>query len=243
MEIAYYGFKFHGWQIQLNAITIQGEIEKALSTIFKKNIKIFGSSRTDTGVNALKQVAHLDLPSTIDLQKLQNSLNSILPNSISIKRFFRVKSDAHSRFDAFLRTYEYHIYNSKNPFYHQRAMFFIKPLDLDIMNKGSAILKFHTNYKSFSKVKTSVPNFICKIREAKWEVKYEKLVFTISSNRFLRGMVRTIVGTMIDLGTHKINLKEFEDIIVLKNRKCAGMSVVPYGLYLTEVKYPISILY
>ena len=238
IECSYKGTSFHGWQIQLNAISVQEQIEKALSVVLKQKTEISGSSRTDTGVHAVQQFAHFD--STVEIpnvDKFTHSLNGILPRTIAIKQIRLVADDFHARFDATSRQYLYRIIQDKNPFWYEMACFVKADLDMDLMNKAGEILLQNTDYQCFSKVKTDVTTFDCKIEFAYWERQEPFLLFHIKADRFLRGMVRAIVGTMIEVGTKKITLLDFEQIILSKNRKKAGQSVPPEGLTLVEVGY------
>ncbi len=238
IECSYKGTEFHGWQIQINAMSVQEQIEKALSVLLKQKIEIAGSSRTDTGVHAFQQFAHFDSNAEIlNVDKFKQSLNGILPRSIAIKRVSLVTDDFHSRFDATFRRYQYRIIQEKSPFWNDMSCFIKTNLDLDLMNKAGEILLQHTDFQCFSKVKTDVSHFDCKIEFAYWERQEQFLLFHIKADRFLRGMVRAIVGTMIEVGTERMTLAEFEQIILSKNRRNAGQSVPPEGLTLVEVGY------
>jgi len=237
LEIAYKGTAFHGWQVQANAYTVQEEIENALKKLFPEPVEITGSGRTDTGVHALQQFAHLDVDKEITADTLYK-LNCMVSKDIVIKNAFRVRDDANARFDAVSRTYEYHICTEKDPFTHGIALFNPKPLTLDLMNQAAEVLLRHTDYQSFSKVHTDTPHFLCNIIYAKWHQQGNRIVFTIEANRFLRGMVRSIVGTLMEVGKEKLTIAGFEQIILSKDRKAAGAAVLPDGLFLTRVKYP-----
>ncbi len=238
LECSYKGTEYHGWQIQPNAKTVQEEIEKALSTIIKKKISIIGSSRTDTGVHAFQQFAHFDVDVEIlDVDKLTLGLNGILPREITIKRIVFVEDGFHSRFDATHRQYLYRIIQEKNPFWYEMAYFLRANLDIDLMNKAGNILMQYADFQCFSKVKTDVMTFDCKIEFAYWERQEQFLLFHIKADRFLRGMVRAIVGTMIEIGAGRMSLETFEQIILSKNRNNAGRAVPPEGLTLVEVGY------
>ncbi len=239
IECSYRGTKYCGWQIQENANTVQAEIEKALSILLKKSISIIGSSRTDTGVHAVQQIAHFDIENEmLNPENLTYRLNKILPFDISIKRIFPVKDNYHCRFEATSRKYEYYISPLKNPF--QRGLYyeFNQDLDLDSMSKACKILFQHLDFECFSKIKTDVNTFNCTIMEAFWERKEnDELVFHIKANRFLRGMVRAIVGTLLEVGARKLSVDDFEQIILSRNRKKAGRAVPAEGLFLMEVNY------
>ncbi|MBK0368977.1 tRNA pseudouridine(38-40) synthase TruA [Flavobacterium agrisoli] len=237
IQFAYNGTHYHGWQIQPNASSVQETLQKALSVLLATDIILMGAGRTDTGVHARKMFAHFDYEKHINKALLVYKINSFLPKDIAVHHFFEVSLEAHCRFDATKRTYEYHIHTLKNPFIDQLSWYFSQPLDVELMNKAAQILLQHTDFQCFSKVNTDVNTFDCTIFEAYWKQEGEKLIFTISANRFLRNMVRAIVGTLINIGLRKINLADFEAIIASKNREKAGFSVPAHGLYLTEIEY------
>ncbi len=239
IECAYRGTKYSGWQIQDNAPTVQSEIEKALSTLLKHKIDITGSSRTDTGVHAVQQMAHFEMVNEIlDCDNLVYRMNKLLPLDISVQKIFNVADDYHSRFEAISRKYEYRISRKKNPFQKGLAYEFNGNINIALMNEACNILFRHIDYQCFSKINTDVLTFNCTIIEAQWEEKQDDLlVFSIKANRFLRGMVRTIVGTLLEVGLGKISITAFEEIILSKDRKKAGRSVPAEGLFLMEVNY------
>ncbi|MEN9322918.1 MAG: tRNA pseudouridine synthase [Bacteroidota bacterium] len=238
IQFSYNGTAYHGWQIQPNALSVQEVLGQALQTILGLPIALTGAGRTDTGVHAKEMYAHLDLPEEIDTEKLVYKLNAYLPKDIAIARIFAVAPHAHTRFDASKRTYEYHIHTQKNPFLEQLSWYVQQTVDVPLMNEAAKKLLLHTDFQCFSKVNTDVATFDCKIYEARWSQQQDKLVFTISADRFLRNMVRAIVGTLINVGLHKTTLAEFEQIIIGKNRSDAGFSVPAHGLYLTHIEYP-----
>lgn len=240
-EIAYHGKNYAGWQNQANAIGIQSVIENALSQMFRTEVKIIGSGRTDTGVHCEQQFFHCELEKEIEYQSLIQKLNSFLPRDIVVKDIRKVKPDANARFDAMERTYHYRITRKKNPFLEGLAWHFFKPVDLQTMNSAAALLLGEHDFECFSKVNTDVNHFLCNIKKAEWKEDGQMLEFTITANRFLRGMVRSIVGTLLDVGTGKTSIKEFQAIIQSRDRKRAGANVPPQGLYLTKVKYPARI--
>jgi len=196
-----------------------------------------GAGRTDTGVHAKEMYAHFDLEKSFDIPTIIHKLNSFLPKDIVIYDIFPVTDDAHTRFDATKRTYEYHINTFKDAFLQEQSWYFHQKLDLDLMNQAAGILLKHTDFQCFSKVNTDVNTFDCEIFEAFWQKNNNRLIFTISANRFLRNMVRSIVGTLINIGLRKITLDDFEQIIKSKNREKAGFSVPAHGLYLTAIEY------
>ena len=241
LDISYHGGHFHGWQIQKNGNTVQEEIEKAISIQLKSPTQIVGSGRTDTGVHATQQVAHFDIDQQIDIQDFGYKLNALLPPSISINTVRRVKKEANARFDATSRTYHYYIHQKKNPFKNRTSYFFNSNLDIDLMNHGCKIIKGWKNFECFSKVHTEVRHFECHISKAEWTENGEGLLFEVCANRFLRGMVRALVGTLMELGLHKIDLQGLTEVLKSRDRKRAGRSVPAKGLFLTRVTYPKDI--
>lgn len=242
IALSYNGASFHGWQIQPNAITVQESLEKALSLLLRTPLSIVGAGRTDAGVHAKFMVAHFDSQDTIDTEKLKYQLNSYLPESIAIFSIYPVRSNAHARFDAVTRAYEYRVVLSKNPFENNYTHFVKQPLDLEKMNKAARKLLDYTNFKCFSKSKTDVKTYNCELYYAFWErMSEEEITFKISANRFLRNMVRAIVGTLLEIGIGKLKVEDIDAIIASQNRGEAGYSVPAKGLYLTEVSYPESI--
>ena len=247
IKLAYNGTNYHGWQYQPNAASVQETLNKALSVVLNSSsndseqatqIDIMGAGRTDTGVHAKEMFAHFDFdPMPLSVSSLVHKLNSFLPKDIVIYDIFPVKDDAHARFDAKKRTYEYHVNTFKDVFSQDKSWHFHQELDLDLMNEASRILFDHTDFQCFSKVNTDVNTFDCTVFEAYWKRENDKLIFTISANRFLRNMVRAIVGTLVNVGLHKITLDDFNEIIKSKNREKAGFSVPAHGLYLTKIEY------
>jgi len=242
IELAYNGRNYHGWQIQPNGITIQEAIQNALKTLLKKKVEITGCGRTDAGVHARQFFAHVDLDlesAGISTNILAYKLNHILKNDISIFRVFEVNEDAHSRFEALNRTYEYRLRMEKYPFdqeYTYRSSY--PQLNFDLMNQAAALLIKYTDFTSFSKTGTNVKTNNCKIMYAKWRIENGVWVFTIKADRFLRNMVRAIVGTLLELGSGKIDVDDFKQIIESKNRGNAGWSVSAHGLALVKLEYP-----
>ena len=243
IECAYKGTQYSGWQIQNNSLTVQAEIEKALSTLLKHKVDITGSSRTDAGVHAVQQIAHFEMTKEIsDCENLVFRMNKLLPFDISVQKIFNVTNDYHARFEAISRKYEYRISRKKNPFQRGLAYEFNGNINIDSMNEACKILFRHLDYQCFSKIHTDVLTFNCTITEAHWEEKEENLlIFSIKANRFLRGMVRAIVGTLLEVGLGKISLSAFEEIILSKDRKKAGRAVPAAGLFLMEVNYGICV--
>jgi tRNA pseudouridine38-40 synthase len=237
IKLAYNGTQYHGWQYQPNAASVQETMNKAFSVILNSEINLMGAGRTDTGVHAKEMFAHFDFEIPFDIPNVIHKLNSFLPKDIVIYDIFEVPDEAHVRFDATKRTYEYHINTFKDVFLQEQSWYFHQKLDLDLMNIAAKSLLKYTDFQCFSKVNTDVNTFDCSIFEAYWKQENEKLIFTISANRFLRNMVRSIVGTLINIGLHKITLNDFETIIESKNRGKAGFSVPAHGLYLTKIEY------
>ena len=237
IELSYNGKAYHGWQNQPDAISVQEMIESALSTLTKEDISIVGAGRTDTGVHASKMFAHFDITSSLD-ENLIFKLNSYLPKDIAIHDIFEVSSEAHARFDAKSRTYNYRIALRKNAFNYDYAYSLNKSLDIELMNEASHILLSYEDFQCFSKSNTDVKTYNCDIKMAHWTIIGDELVFTIQADRFLRNMVRAIVGTMINIGLKKIPLQSLHEIIRSKDRRNAGYSVPAHGLYLVDVKYP-----
>lgn len=238
IEVSYRGTNFSGFQVQSNAVSIQSEIEKAFLVLFKKAFSLTGSSRTDRGVHAVQNYFHFDtdIASVIEDRKMYN-LNAILPDDIVVKRIFKVADTAHSRFDAIRREYLYHIYSRKDPFLKDRAFYYPYNLDIKVLNKAAAILMKHADFTSFSKRNTQVNNFMCTLSVSEWFQRDQVLVYNVAGNRFLRGMVKGLVGTMLLAGKGKISLDDFEQIILSRNCTKADFSVPPHGLFLNKVIY------
>lgn len=240
-EIAYHGANYNGWQSQQNAVGVQAIVEHAMTKMFRTGVHITGSGRTDTGVHCEQQFFHVDLDNEFDKDNIIVRLNSFLPRDIAINSIRRVTDDASARYDAIERTYRYQITRVKNPFLQGLSWYYFKDVEIENMNRAAAFMLGEHDFKCFSKVKTDVNHFVCDIRKAGWTERGDDLIFTISANRFLRGMVRAIVGTLLDVGTGKITHKEFVSIIQSKDRKQAGSNVPALGLYLEKVKYPARI--
>ncbi len=238
IEISYLGTHFSGFQIQPNARTVQGELEKALSLILRDAIAIQGSSRTDAGVHAKQQFAHFDFEPIEQPNDLVYKLNRFLPSDLAAHAFHALPDTAHARFDATHRKYEYHISTIKSPFLIGKTWFNSRPVDLNKMNDAAKLLIGYHDFEAFSKVKTEVNNFFCTIYEAHFSINETGFVFHIKANRFLRGMVRALVGTLLEVGYERIQLSDFLEIINSRNRQRAGSAAPAEGLYLTEVGYP-----
>lgn len=240
MKLAYRGANFHGWQSQPNAVSVQSTIEDALTTIVRTPIKITGAGRTDTGVNARMMIAHFDveqpLPSPDGLVK---ALNSLVGKDITIYSIDQVHDDAHARFDATSRTYHYYIHTEKSPFLYPLSWQAPVNLNFERMNKAAEILLKIDDFTSFAKLHTDVKTNICNVTYAKWEqINENQWMFVITADRFLRNMVRAVVGTLVDVGRGKITLQQFIDIISAKDRCAAGTSMPAHALFLWDVTYP-----
>lgn len=244
IELAYNGTNYHGWQTQPNAITVQELLDKALSTLLRVPTETTGAGRTDTGVHARQLFAHLDVteddPDRVEDEVLikARSLNALLPYDIAVKRIIPVHADAHARFDATQRSYEYHVHFEKDPFLHNLSWLVRDRPNVDLMNQAAQIIMEYTDFSSFSKSNTQVHTNNCKITRSEWVMVGEQLIFYISADRFLRNMVRAILGTLMMVGKGEIKPEQVRKIIESKNRSNAGTSVPACGLYLTEVKYP-----
>lgn len=241
IQLSYQGSAYHGWQIQPNAITVQEILQDALSKLLRKTISVTGAGRTDTGVHAKELFAHFDVDTTIDTDTLNFKLNSFLPKDIAIQSVFRVKDDAHARFHAVKRSYEYKISLKKDVFVNDYSYYVHQHLDISKMNEASKILLDYNDFQCFSKRNTDVKTYNCKIEYAQWKQEDDMLIFTISADRFLRNMVRAIVGTLVNIGLGKLDINDMHRIISSKDRSEAGFSVPAKGLYLTEVLYPKEI--
>jgi tRNA pseudouridine38-40 synthase len=238
LELSYKGTHYHGWQKQANVHSVQEEIEQKLSLILRSEIAILGCGRTDTGVHAKQYFAHFNSDLDLSNESLTKKLNKVLPHDIAILSLQKVADDFHARFDADYRTYEYWITQKVNPFLTEFAWLQYGGLNIEAMNEAAKLLLTHNDFECFSKVHTDVKTFLCDVTIAKWEQKDDKLIFTIRANRFLRNMVRAIVGTLIEVGKTRLTIAEFNTIIESKSRSEAGQSVPAHGLYLTEVHYP-----
>ena len=240
IELSYDGTAYHGWQTQPNSVTVQQELDKALSVFFRQPVMTLGCGRTDAGVHASRFFAHMDLQGITEAAASLaiGSVNSLLPYAIAVKRIFKVHNTAHARFDATSRSYEYHFHFHKDPFKLNRSWLYKARLDVAAMNAAAAMLLNFTDFTSFSKSNTDTATNNCKITEAYFRETEGGLVFTISADRFLRNMVRAIVGTLVLVGRKEISSPELAAIIESKNRSNAGQSVPACGLYLVNIIYP-----
>ncbi len=241
IELSYNGSAYHGWQNQPNALSVQEVTEKALSTLLKTSISIMGAGRTDTGVHAKQMFAHFDYENDLDATDLVFKLNSFLPKDVVIHDIFKVKEEAHSRFNAISRTYLYRIALKKNAFTNNDTFYVRQTLDIENMMEATKILFQYKDFQCFSKSNTDVKTYHCNIMKAEWILVNNELQFTIKADRFLRNMVRAIIGTLINIGLGKIAVDDLHTIIKSKNRSEAGFSVPAHALYLTAVQYPNDI--
>lgn len=240
LELEYFGKAYHGWQRQPNAVSVQQVVEEALSTLLQETVEIVGAGRTDSGVHARQIFAHFD--SEVDFsEEFIFRINSILPRDISVKSLVPVKADAHARFHAVSRSYEYHIVTRKDVFAEDSSYFVQRDLNVEQMNEAAKILLQYTNFKSFSRSRTDVFTYNCTIECAFWDQQDNRLIFHITADRFLRNMVRAIVGTLLEIGLGKMEVQEMHRIIESEDRSEAGASVPARGLYLTKIEYPNSI--
>ena len=241
IELSYNGKAYHGWQNQPNAISVQEVVEKALSTLLKSPMTIVGAGRTDTGVHAKQMFAHFDTDLEFDNKSLTFKLNSFLPKDIAIHSIFEVNGEVHARFDAISRTYIYKLSLSKNAFTFDSAYYIKMNLVQEQMQRASSLLLNYKNFKCFSRSNSDVKTYNCDIKKAEWKAIGDEFEFTIKADRFLRNMVRAIVGTLLEIGQGKIKVEELNKIIESQDRSQAGPSVPAHGLYLMEIEYPKSI--
>ena len=242
LQLSYKGTNYHGWQIQPNAVSVQEVMEDALSKILREKIAVIGAGRTDTGVHASFFILHFDtengIPENLDIVY---KLNSFLPSDIAVQKVWPVDDEAHARFSATSRTYHYFISTEKNPFVTETSYKYLKPLDVEKMNKAAQTLFNYTDFTSFSRLHTDVKTNNCKIMQAEWMRSGEQLQFTIKADRFLRNMVRAIVGTLLEVGQGKLSISQFCEIIEKQDRGVAGASAPAQGLFLVDIEYPKNI--
>jgi tRNA pseudouridine38-40 synthase len=239
LHISYLGTRYCGWQQQPNAPTVQEELNKALRTIFRDPmLETLGCGRTDTGVHAASFYVHADLPESKDWKQVIYQVNALLPDDIALNDILEVPANAHARFDATLREYKYYLHFRKDPFVKQQSTYLSCVPDLDLMNSGAKRLLGTHDFTSFAKLHSDNLTNICTVSVSRWETTEHGYVFTIAANRFLRNMVRAVVGTLVELGRGKITIDDLEKIIENKNRSLAGTSMPPQGLFLTGIEYP-----
>ena len=238
LQCSYKGTNYHGWQIQPNAISVQQVLEKTLTTILRNEISVVGAGRTDTGVHASFFILHFESSiSGVDTEKMVYKLNSFLPPDIAVQKIWKVDSEMHARFSALSRTYKYFISTEKNPFQTETTYKYLKPLDISKMNEAAKVLSDYEDFTSFSRLHTDVKTNNCKIYLAEWKQENNQLIFTIKADRFLRNMVRAIVGTLLEVGQGKLSIAEFKKVIESKNRGAAGASAPAQGLFLVDIEY------
>lgn len=245
LELCYKGTRYNGFQVQQNANTIQQEVEKAVAIILGLPTTMTGSSRTDKGVHALQNFFHFDLPDKVESfrgisshRQFLYKMNAVLPSDIAVQAVYPVKEDAHCRFDAVQRVYNYYIYDQKNPFRDDRAYYYPYSLNLGLMKEAAQLLKVYNDFTSFSKRNTQVKTFLCSIEESGWDRENGFLIYRVAGNRFLRGMVRALTATMLRVGRDLISIPEFIQIIESRDCTKASFAVPPHGLFLKAVKYP-----
>ena len=237
--LSYDGTRFHGWQIQPNGISVQAEMQNALATLLRQPVEVVAAGRTDAGVHACKMVAHFDTDATFQTSQLAYQLNRLLPRDIAVDHLKEVPGELHARFSALSRTYHYFIHTRKDPFVDQFSCLLRYKLDFPLMNEAGRILASYDDFGAFCKTHTDVKTTICHVKEARWEqMSSHHYRFTITANRFLRNMVRAVVGTMVDVGRGKLSLEDLRGIIESKNRCRAGESMPAKALFLADVTYP-----
>jgi tRNA pseudouridine38-40 synthase len=239
LQCSYKGTNYHGWQIQPNAISVQEVFEDALSRILREKIAVVGAGRTDAGVHASFYILHFEVENQVP-EKLDivYKLNSFLPHDIAVQKVWTVNEEAHARFSAILRTYKYYISTEKNPFGNETSHLYLKQLDIVKMNAAALLLFDYEDFTSFSRLHTDVKTNKCKIMQAEWAVEEKQIIFTIKADRFLRNMVRAIVGTLLEVGKGKLTTEQFREIIEKKDRGAAGASAPAQGLFLVDIEYP-----
>jgi tRNA pseudouridine38-40 synthase len=242
LEVAYDGTAFHGSQLQGEIPTVQLAVNKALSTLLRTPIETWGASRTDEGVHALCNCYHFDHDGVL-LPRFLYNLNAVLPTALGAKRLFIAKNDDfNARFEATSRCYRYRIYHKKDPFLYERALHYPFTLNKDLLNETAEIIKQETNFETFSKRNTQTRTFLCKIFRSYWQQEGEELQYIVEANRFLRGMVRGLVGTQLQVARGKMTIQDFRDAIAARDCSKANFSVAGHGLYLEEIKYPKGLL-
>ena len=238
ITFSYDGTAYHGWQIQPHSVTVQEELQKALSTLMRKPMEVVGAGRTDTGVHARKMIAHFDHDEVLDCSQLVYKLNKLLPRDIAVQHVEPVADDMHARFSAKSRTYHYYVHLDKNPFLRSYSWQVYGNPDFELMNRAARVLMEYKDFTSFSKVNTDTKTNDCTITEARWDrVGEDQWRFTVTANRFLRNMVRAIVGTLMEVGRGRMTIEQLRSVIEAKDRCRAGDSVPGNALFLVEVRY------
>lgn len=237
LDLAYKGTNYHGWQVQPNAITVQEVLNKVLSTLFREEIQTVGSGRTDTGVHAEQQIVHFDISKELDTARMVYKINAMLPNDLACKELFLVDDEKHARFDAKKRGYEYRIKLARDPFCLETTYQCPYELNIGPMNEAAKLLLGEQDFETFSKAHGASDHYRCDLYKAEWVLDGNDLIFTIEANRFLRGMVRAIVGTLLDVGRGKLMVKDFKEILEAKDRSKASGAAPARGLFLNKVEY------
>ena len=238
IHLSYDGTNYHGWQVQPNGSSVQAELQRALSTLLREPIEVIGAGRTDAGVHARKMVAHFDVSQQLDERQMAYRMNRILPRDIAIEKIEEVSEDMHARFSATWRTYRYYIHTHKDPFCRAYSCETHYKLDFTAMNQAAQFLLSQSDFASFCKTGADVKTTICKVTHAQWhQTSPTTWYFEITANRFLRNMVRAVVGTLIDVGRHRVSFEEFKEIVETKTRTAAGESMPGHALFLEEVLY------
>lgn len=235
MEVAYKGTRYSGFQVQENALTVQAEVERAFETIQREKVAFTGSSRTDAGVHALQNFFHFDFEDSVHLEAVYK-LNAILPLDIAVKKIIPVPAQAHARFDAVSRQYSYHFHRFKNPFLNDTSFYYPYKLNLDTMQEAAAFVAAQSNFYAFSKTNTQVKNFACTVMQSQWELKGDRFTYTVEANRFLRGMVRLLTATLLQVGRGKMSFGQLSHLFEAQT-KC-GLSLPAQGLHLNRVEFP-----
>lgn len=242
IHMAYNGTRYHGWQIQPNAISVQQVLEEKLSTFLREEIKVIGCGRTDTGVHASDFYAHFECEKELETQQVVYKLNNVLPTDVAVFDVFEVGEEDHARFTALARTYQYHLHNFKDPFKTETSYFIKGKLDVEAMNKAGEIMTQYTDFTSLSKTGTDVKTNNCKVEYAHWKEEGNTYIFEVKADRFLRNMVRATVGTMLEIGQGKKDVESMHEVLKAKSRSSAGFSVPAHGLYLYRIDYPVETL-
>lgn len=240
MRLSYRGARFHGWQTQPNAVSVQSVIEESLSVITREEVRITGAGRTDTGVNARMMVAHFDLERPLkSAESFIRGLNSMVGPDIAIEEIIKVHQDAHARFDATSRTYHYYTHTGKSPFLYPLSWQAPVTLNYEAMNRAASMLTEISDFTSFAKLHSDAKTNICRVTRAEWlDLGYGRHVFVITADRFLRNMVRAVVGTLVDVGRGKLSIDQFAKVIEARDRCAAGTSMPPHPLFLWDIRYP-----
>lgn len=238
VTLSYDGTRFHGWQIQPNGISVQGELEHGLSLLLRTTVQVTGAGRTDAGVHARMMVAHFDYDGDVDCQQLAYKLNKLLPQDIAVQKIEPVAADLHARFSAISRTYYYYLHTTKDPFQRHYSCELHYPLDFELMNRAAAMLLDYEDFGAFCKSHADVKTTLCHVTEARWvQLSDYEWRFEITANRFLRNMVRAVVGTLIEVGRGRLSLDDFCRVVEGKRRSDAGESMPGNALFLVDIKY------